>query len=230
MVQIWHDLLFAHWPIEADVMRLLIPSSLELDLWKGHCWLAVVPFRMSGVRPRYLPAVPWLSNFPELNLRTYVRHGEKPGVYFFSLDAANPVAVAIARAWYHLPYFNARMHMVQEGDCYRYESQRTHAGIPPASFKGSYRPIGPVYFSTKGSLDAWLTERYSLYTHDPQGNLFIGEIHHAPWPLQPAEARFEVNQIAESFGFRLPDVPPLLHFSRRLDVLAWSLLRLPAAA
>src|SRR6266704_6531932 len=103
MAQRWHDLLFAHWPVPAGELQHLIPTPLTIDTFDGQAWLAVVPFRMSGVRLRGTPAVPWLSAFPELNVRTYVKCEGRPGVWFFSLDAGNPLAVAIARAWFHLP-------------------------------------------------------------------------------------------------------------------------------
>jgi len=223
MAQVWHDLLFAHWPIPAAEMAALLPPGLALDTWEGEAWVAVVPFRMSGVRPRPLPALPWLSAFPELNVRTYVRMGDKPGVYFFSLDAANPIAVAIARALFHLPYFRAQMKCQAEGDEIHYQSRRTHRGAPPAELRGSYRPTGPVYTATRESLEAWLTERYCLYSVDRQGRIHRGEIHHAPWPLQKAEALFERNSPAQASGLYLPKTPPLLHFARRLDVLAWAI-------
>lgn len=223
MAQVWHDLLFAHWPIPAAQMARLLPPGLPLDTWEGEAWLAVVPFRMSGVRPRFLPALPWLSAFPELNLRTYVRVGDKPGVYFFSLDAGNPVAVALARSLFHLPYFRAQMTCRAEGDGIVYASRRTHRGAAEALLRGRYRPTGPVYQTAAGSLEAWLTERYALYTTDRTGRVYRGEIHHAPWPVQPAEAEFAGSSIAQAAGLALPDCPPLLHFVRRLDVVAWAI-------
>src|SRR5215213_8448293 len=105
----WRDLLFMHWRVPEEVLRPLIPQALRLDSCDGSAWLGVVPFRMESVRPRFLPAVPWLSGFPELNLRTYVTHENKPGLWFFSLDAYNPVAVRLARATFGLPYFDAKM-------------------------------------------------------------------------------------------------------------------------
>src|SRR5262249_36943564 len=105
----WHDLLFLHWPVPVDSLRPHIPAALAIDTFEGSAWLGVVPFRMSGVRPRYMPKAPWVSAFPELNVRTYVSIGGKPGVWFFSLDAANPIAVWLARATFHLPYMHARM-------------------------------------------------------------------------------------------------------------------------
>jgi uncharacterized protein YqjF (DUF2071 family) len=223
MAQVWHDLLFAHWPIPAAEMAALLPPGLTLDTWEGEAWVGVVPFRMSGVRPRLLPAVPGLSAFPELNVRTYVRVGDKPGVWFFSLDAANPIAVAVARALFHLPYFRAEMGCEAEGEAIRYASKRTHSGAPPAELRGSYGPIGPVYTSAPGTLEAWLTERYCLYSVNGQGRIYRGEIHHAAWPLQKAEATFERNRVAQAAGIALPETPPLLHFARRLDVLAWAI-------
>ncbi len=223
MAQVWHDLLFAHWPIPAAEMAALLPPGLALDVWEGEAWVAVAPFRMSGVRPRFFPSVPGLSAFPELNVRTYVRVGDKPGVYFFSLDAANPLAVAIARAFFHLPYLRAQMTCQSEGDGIRYASRRTHSDAPAAELRGSYAPIGPVYTALPGRLEAWLTERYCLYSVDKRGRIYRGEIHHAPWPLQKAEAEFERNGLAQAAGISLPDSPPLLHFARRLDVLAWAI-------
>lgn len=238
MAQSWHDLLFAHWPIPPALLRPLVPSILDLDTFDGMGWIGVVPFRMSGVRPRGLPGVPWLSAFPELNVRTYVRHPappHRPGVYFFSLDAANPVAVAIARAVFHLPYFRAEMSTTAQGEELVYRSTRTHAGVPVGQFTGIYGPSGPVYTAQPGTLDHWLTERYCLYATSPfhsrphaqtlaqtgPWDLWRSEIHHAPWPLQPAHAHIDTNTVAHSLGVPLADSPPLLHFARRLDVVVW---------
>lgn len=227
MTQSWHDLLFAHWPIPAPIMRALVPPQIELDLFDNTAWVGVVPFRMSGVRPRLVPAVPWLSAFPELNVRTYVKARDpanpRPGVYFFSLEAANPVAVAIARSLFKLPYFNAQMSLREDGSCIHYQSHRTHRGASPAEFLARYGPTGEIYQARVGTLERWLTERYSLYTTGPSGRLYIGEIHHQLWPLQPAEAEIEINTVAAASQIDLPAIPPFLHFARRLDVIIWPL-------
>lgn len=217
----WHDLLFMHWPVPADELRPLIPSALNLDTFDGNAWLGVVPFRMSGVRPRFLPAVPGLSGFPELNLRTYVSAGGRPGIWFFSLDAHNPVAVRLARATFHLPYFDARMSYRKEGEEVAYRSTRTHRGAPQAEFAARYRPAGGPFESRPGSLENFLTERYCLYAADGRGNVRRGDIHHRLWPLRPAEVEVETLRMTGQIGVALPDTPPLLHFSERLDVLAW---------
>jgi uncharacterized protein len=216
MHQAWHDLLFAHWPVDAGEMRARVPAALDVDLFDGQAWISVVPFRMSGIRPRFLPALPWLSAFAELNVRTYVVRDGKPGVYFFSLDAANPVAVRIARRVFHLPYFDAKMSLEFNGDWIEYRRTRTHRGSPPAEFSARYRPTGPVFRVAPGSLEEWLSERYCLYADDRRGRIWRTEIHHAPWPVQPAECEIHVNTMTA-----LPHVTPLLQFSRRLDVIAW---------
>jgi uncharacterized protein YqjF (DUF2071 family) len=223
MAQTWRDLLFAHWPIPAAEMAALLPPGLTLDTWEGEAWVTLVPFRMSGVRPRMVPALPGLSAFPELNVRTYVRMDDKPGVFFFSLDAANPIAVAVARVLYHLPYFRAEMTCQAQGEAIDYDSRRTHSGAAPAALRGRYSPTGPVYQVTPGGLEAWLIERYCLYSVGRRGRIYRGEIHHTPWPIQKAEAAFEHNSVAQAAGLSLPDRPPLLHFARRLDVLAWAI-------
>lgn len=223
MHQSWHDLLFAHWPIDPEQMRQAMPPQLPLDLYDGQAWIAVVPFRMSDVRPRFVPPLPWLSAFPELNVRTYVTLNDKPGVYFFSLDAANPLAVQIARATFNLPYFNAQMSL-QETDWVAYASRRTPAHAPGAEFKGRYRPVSAPYESQKGTLENWLTERYCLYSLDRSGRVYRGEIQHLPWPLQKAEAEIQLNTMTLPPGLPLPAQPPLLHFVRRLDVVVWPII------
>ena len=220
MRQIWHDLLFAHWPIGLKIMRALVPPELPLDIFEGSCWLAIAPFHMSGIRARGLPAFPGLSRFPELNVRTYVTLDGKPGVFFFSLDASNLAAVKAARRCYHLPYFHARMSVAEEQSWIRYASQRRNSS---AEFRGRYRPIAPVQLREPGSLPHWLSERYCLYTVF-SGHVFRAEIHHQQWPLQDAEWELEANTMVE--GVALPAAAPLLHFSRRLDVLIWPLRRI----
>ena len=217
----WHDLLFMHWPVPESALRPLIPPALGLDTFDGSAWLGVVPFRMSGVRPRFLPAVPWLSGFPELNLRTYVTAGGKPGIWFFSLDAGNPVAVRLARATFHLPYFDARMSCRVSGGEVSYGSVRTHKGAPGAEFAARYRPVGKQFESGPGSLEGFLTERYCLYAADRKGNVSRGEIHHRLWPLRTAEIEVERLAMTGQIGVELPGTEPILHFAERLDVLAW---------
>ena len=219
MKQIWHDLLFAHWPIPPAQMRPLVPAQLPLDTFDGQCWLGVVPFHMSGIRARYLPPIPGFSALPELNVRTYVTCGGKPGVYFFSLDAASHAAVWGARTFYHLPYFYADMSAQNRKGTILYSSSRRKGS---AEFRGSYRPISDSRPPVPGSLEHWLTERYCLYTVH-EGETYRCEIHHPPWPLQDAEATIETNSMARVAGIELPSIPPLLHFSRRQDVLIWPL-------
>lgn len=221
MAQRWSDLLFAHWPVATSELRPLIPDGLELDTWAGEGWVGIVPFRMSGVRLRGTPALPWLSAFPELNLRTYVRVGDRPGVWFFSLDAANPVAVAIARRWFHLPYFRARMSCRDDDGEVIYDSRRVHRGAPAATLAARYRPIGNVTTTHEGTHEHWLTARFCLYAEDGRRRLWRGEIDHPPWPLQSATATLEYKGTASGFGITLPDRAPICHFVRTIDVRCW---------
>ncbi len=224
MTQTWHDLLFAHWPIDPDTLRSTVPAGLALDLFDGRGWIGIVPFHMTNVAPRGLPALPWVSAFPELNVRTYVRVADRPGVYFFSLDAGNPLAVGAARALFHLPYYTADMTVDIAGNRVSYESRRRCDDR--AVLRGEYGPTGPVNPPRPGSLDHFLTERYCLYAVDPGKGLHRLEIHHPPWPLQPAEAILTVNGMAAAAGLRLPALEPLLHFSKRQDMVAWPMHRI----
>lgn len=222
MRQVWEDLLFAHWPCPVSALRRLIPAALDIESFDGSGWVGVVPFRMSGVKLRAMPRVPGAHAFPELNVRTYVRHGDKPGVWFFSLDAGSRLAVSAARASFHLPYFRADMNIVRDGDVVRYSATRIQPGARPASFDARYGPSGPVTPAAAGSLEHFLVERYCLYAANARGRLWRGDIHHRPWPLQPAHARISHNTMAEAAGIALPLLPPRLHFARTLDVRVWA--------
>lgn len=227
MLQTWNDLLFAHWPVDPAALRLLVPRVLQPETFDGQAWIAVVPFWMSGVRLRRLPEVPGLSTFAELNVRTYVNIDDKPGVFFFSLDAANRIAVETARRWFHLPYLKARMSVRVDGETVQYSSHRTDHRGAPAELIGSYRPTGPVFRSEPGTLERWLTERYCLYTVDKNERIYRADIAHEPWPLQLAEADFTTQTMLSSHRIAPVEQPPLLHFAKRLDIAAWSPQRVP---
>ena len=225
MTQSWHDLLFAHWPVDVGELRAAVPPGFELDLFDGRAYIGVIPFHMTNVAPRGLPSVPFVSAFNELNVRTYVTVGGRPGIYFFSLDADSTMAVTVARTIFHLPYFSASMTVKVAGDRVGYRSRRT-SGEGRAELACEYNPVGPAYTADPGTLDWFLTERYCLYTLDSSNHACRLEIHHQQWPLQRAEARFDVNTMAEAAGLRLASMAPVLHFAKRQDMVAWPLYRI----
>jgi hypothetical protein len=221
MGQTWEELLFAHWRVPAEALRSRLPAGLELDLFQDEAWIGVTPFRVTGLRARGLPPLPLLSSFLEVNTRTYVTVGGKPGIWFFSLDAASELAVLAARRGYKLPYFRADMRAGWSGGRLSYESRRRDPEGAPAAFRARYRPNGDVLEADASSLAHFLTERYCLYAADG-GRLKRAQIHHEPWPLQPAEAEIAENTMPPP-GIELLDDEPLLHFSARLDVVIWPL-------
>jgi len=223
MAQTWEDLLFAHWPVAPEQLVPLLPDAVPLDVWGGSAWIGVTPFRVGALRLLGTPHLSRLTAFPELNVRTYATVDGKPGIWFMSLDAGNPLAVAAARRAYRLPYFRADMQVHTRGGSIHYRSRRVSSDGPPAEFEGRYRPVGPARPPAEGSLEHWLTERYCLYALDDAGTLLRADIHHPPWPLMPAEAEFEVNTMAEPYGLKLEAPDPLLHFAARQDVLIWPL-------
>jgi uncharacterized protein len=209
--QTWRDLLFAHWPVDPDALRPLVPRELPIDTFGGSAWLGVVPFRITGLRPRGAPP---LMRFLETNVRTYTTVDERPGVFFFSLDAASRLAVAGARRFFHLPYFHARMSATRDDERIAYRSRRGAAALAV-----DYAPAGGVFRAAPGSLEHFLVERYCLYVVH-RGRVRRGEIHHAPWDLQPAAAEIRENTLSP---VALPERAPLLHFARRQDVVVWPL-------
>jgi uncharacterized protein len=216
LAQTWAELLFAHWPVAVERLRPHVPAELVVETHGEHAWLGITPFRVTGLRFRGLPALPVVSSFLELNCRTYVSHrGEKPGIWFFSLDASSRLAVEAARRLYGLPYFRARMEGLPRYRCARVGAERPHV------WEATYRPRGPVAAARAGSLEHFLTERYCLYTTAGAGALQRAEIHHRAWPLQPAAAEVELNTMPPD-GLQVDD-EPLVHYAERQDVLIWPL-------
>ena len=218
--QSWCDLLFAHWPVSAELLRPLIPEPLRVQEYGGDAWIGIVPFRMEGVMRRPFPNMPGISAFPELNVRTYVEHEGRPGVWFFSLDATNALAVWAARRFFHLPYHRAEISCKPDGgESFRYVNERRGSSI---AFAATYAPTTAVREAYPGSLEHFLTERYCLYARSPAGALYRADVHHAPWPLQSAQADVTRNTMGEQIGIPLSRKPPLLHFAKRADVVVWS--------
>lgn len=236
MAMDWDHLLFMHWPVAPEILRPHVPPGLEIETFDGAAWLGIVPFEMRATRLRLTPPIPGLSRFPELNVRTYVRpasgpDGDKPGVWFFSLDATNRPAVEGARFAFHLPYFRAAMSIAHGDDgrvCYRHKRLDSNerrafgpANAAPAMFEATYGPVGPPVYSRPGSLASFLTERYRLYAWSRAGYLSTCDIHHPRWLLQPTQASVKVCTMTGFLGFDLPPVPPVLHFTRHIEVAAW---------
>src|SRR5262245_58572559 len=183
----WTNLLFAHWPVSVDAVRRLVPEPLEIDTLDGQAWLGIVPFRMEGVAPRFLPAIPGPGAFPELSVRTYVRLGRRRGVWFFSLDAGSRIAVEGARFGLHLPYYVPTASICIKGDMARYASDRVDRPGGDARFVASYRPAGAIRPQPWGSLARFLTDRFGLFASDGERVSWLA-IRHPEWQLQPAEA------------------------------------------
>ena len=226
MTQRWNDLLFLHYPVNPEVVRAKVPDVLTVDTYHQRAWVSITPFWINHLRPPGVPSLPWVSSFNEINVRTYVTYGGKPGVYFFSLDASNLSAVWGARMFYRLPYWQASMKVRGKGTGnLQYVSKREH-GPKPAELKLSYGPRSSQSFHAHpNSLEHFLTERYCLYSATKK-RLYRGEIHHLPWDLQPANLEVEQNSMAQTTGMELPPQPELSYFSRELKVLFWAPERL----
>jgi uncharacterized protein len=226
MTQRWNDLLFAHWRAPVSQVASLLPEGLHLDTFDGSAWLGVVPFWMDRIKVRGVFALPGARSFPELNLRTYVRDHRTgtPGVYFFSLDGANLLAVAVARSFYHMPYYWAEMQISAHSEReFSFYSRRRFVS-KPVVFKARYRGLGPtrkLVENQVGTLEYFLTERYCLFTHNSSRELVRANVHHVPWPLEEAAAEIERNDLPASIGIDVQDQDPVLHYSRRLAVYMW---------
>ncbi len=225
MTQRWNDLLFLHYQIAPEKLRDVVPQVLTLDTYQRGAWVSVTPFWLNHLRPPGIPSLPFVSQFAEINVRTYVTFGGKPGVFFFSLDASHLSAVWGARVFYRLPYWHAAMKVKgRGGPKIDYRTKRTH-GPQPAELRANYVPVGQPAHAYAGSLEHFLTERYCLYAATRK-RLYRAEIHHLPWSLQAAAVELELNTMAQTAGIELPAAPDLVHFSRSLKVLVWAPERL----
>jgi uncharacterized protein len=226
MTQRWNDLLFAHWPASATAVAALLPEWMEVDTFQGSAWIGVVPFWLDRIKIRGVPPIPGVRSFPDLNLRTYVRdrYTGTRGIYCFSLDASNLVAVGMARLFYHLPYHWAEMRLEQRSDReFSFYSRRLFAGRQ-VMFKARYRGLGPTRKTAEcrsGSFEFFITERTCLLSSNRAGEPVRANLHYVPWPLEEAEAEIERNDLPSTIGIELPAIEPVLHYSRRLAVYIW---------
>jgi uncharacterized protein YqjF (DUF2071 family) len=220
MGQTWNDLLFAHWRVDPDALRRIVPEQIPLDTFDGSAWIAVTPFVVTGARPRLALPFPGMARFPEINVRTYATIDGKPGIWFLSLDTPNAIVNEAARRAYRVPYFRSRIEVRRDDDRIRYRAERSQQDAPSAGIDIDYAPTGPVYEAAPGSFEHFACERYCLYTLDDRKRVLRGEIHHPPWPLQPADAEIAWNRMGDEAGVAL-EGEPTLHYARRQDVVFW---------
>ncbi len=231
MHQNWHHLLFLHWEIAAEELQALIPSRLTIDTFEGKAYVGLVPFTVSGARPVLLPPVPLISNFHEVNVRTYVHlDGRDPGVWFFSLDASSPVAVEAARTMYELAYFDSAIEFTaSEGPLPEIAFHAKRADVrsaSPAHAHLGYSPAdGVVSQAAPGSLEHFLIERYVLYAMDSDHRIHRARVHHQPYPIQKAEIRQLEETLIWAAGVRRPDNVPIRHYAREVNVKVYPLER-----
>jgi uncharacterized protein YqjF (DUF2071 family) len=222
MRQRWAELAFLHWPIPVSAVRGLVPPALTIDTFDGTAWVGLVPFTVTGARAMLMPPLPWVSDFHEVNVRTYVHlDGSEPGVWFFSLDASNPVVVAAARALFHLPYAHARMEMEVDAAGVEFRSKRVSAASAACALR--YEPEGTATPAAVGTREHFLAERYLLYTASG-GRLWQAQVHHEPYPLQRARVQLMREGLIAAAGIARPDEPPAHgHFAREVNVEIFAL-------
>lgn len=221
MLQTWDKLLFLHWPIPASQLRPLVPERLMIDTFEGTAWISVTPLKIRGLRPPFLPPAPLVSQTLEINVRTYVHLDGAPGIWFFSLDASNPLAVWGARISYALPYFRANMKWTEHGERFSCVSRRTHVGAPAATLDVAWTRGEPLPEAQPETLDFFLVERCCLYA--ARGDrLYRARIHHHPWPLRSATLAHLTSTMIEAHGLPTPAQTPLLHAQGApLQVKVW---------
>jgi uncharacterized protein YqjF (DUF2071 family) len=202
-----------------EQIRRMLPEGLQVQEYEETAWVGLVPFRMAGVMRRPFPDLPYFSSFPELNLRTYVIADKKPGVWFFSLDAASWPMVFGGRSFYGVPYHHSRISQKLRDGWFEYSCERRDG---TASFHGPFKPTGDPFYPLPGSFENWAAERYCLYS-SAYGGIARTEVHHRPWPIQQAEVEIAYSNILAAAGITPLEAKPRCHFSTGVDVLSFPL-------
>lgn len=218
----WSQMLLLHWPFSLKAVRPLVPDELELDSFDGKAWISILPYRVRGVRPIVAPSIPWFSTFLQLDVRTYVLHQGEPGVFFFSLDASNPVAVWLARTVFRLPYFRADMQLRRKGDSFRLTSARSHQGARPATFDCQWTPREPLAGATRDEFAAFVSDRDRLFAPHA-GKVMTCSIQQEPWPLRRAHVSALETTLFEATDLPEPECPPIAHHCDGLGLEIWPL-------
>ncbi|MFO1398315.1 MAG: DUF2071 domain-containing protein [Burkholderiales bacterium] len=219
--QRWSRLLFLHWRVPPQALRAIVPRALDLDLWEGEAWVGVAVFAVSRMRPSLLPPVPVLSRGYEINVRTYVRRNGDPGLWFFSLDIDNPLAVWGARLAYRLPYFHARMHWRAEDARTTIESERTDARATKARFAAAWETGAPRPSPVPATREHFLLHRFTLFAGDDAS--LRAQIRHRPWPLRTVEVTRLESTLLAAQGLTPLDEAPLAHAQGQpFDVAIWA--------
>ena len=220
----WRDLFFASWRVPIEAVRAHIPPELELDTFDGSAWVTLVPMRVTDMHWRGIEPIPGMDSFRELNFRTYVRVNGRAGVFFLSIECPATFQDWIARKFFGVPYFHSQMASFNDGVSYHYATERVQADRTPAAFFGAFRPQPGGTAPAPGSLEQFLLERYSLYFVQ-NGVVHRGDIQHAEWNVQQAEAQIDVNTISSAEGFDLSNKPDHVGFVLQSDTLIFPPVR-----
>ena len=211
MFQSWKNISFLHWQYDAHVLQSRLPGELTLDQFEGSGWISLTPFFLENLRLPFLPALPWISRFPEMNLRTYVNGPCGPGIWFFALDADRLAAVIGARSALGLPYFWSDMQVTREGDRMHYYSSRGGRAVARIEIQ-----VGEA-LENPDELATFLVARFRLYALH-RGQLLSVAVEHKRWPLHHARVVRLQESVTDTHGFRVHNQQPVVHFSPGVDV------------
>ena len=221
LVQEWKYLTFMHWRVSPKILSHYLPEGIELDLYEGNAYVGLIPFLMKDVHPRLLFPISGISNFPEFNIRTYVKVNNKPGVYFLTLDAQSLITCFYASRAYGLPY-NYTMGKIEVNEKrYSWESKRFIKGY---EVSGTSNMIGKSMISKQGSIEEFLFERYCLFALRNK-KICVGYTKHNPWNIYVAQAEVKKNNLTKSFNLGIKNLlePELVHMSEGVYINAWSI-------
>ena len=222
LLQKWETLSFMHWSVDKKIISKYIPNGLTLDLYENGAYIGLIPFMMKNVRPRWGFSVPFISNFPEFNIRTYVKKGNKRGVFFLTLDAQSIITRIYASNFFHLPYRYSRGYVIRKNGSFLWSSNRLYKGF---ELEGSCEGYGEFEYAEKDSLEEFFFERYYLYISS-NNQIKSGRIKHHKWKIKKAKPRITKNAFLDSYSLGIKQIlnPEFCHISDDVEVEAWPLI------
>lgn len=209
--QEWNRALFLHWVVPFELLRNYVPSNLSLDTFEGNCYISLVAFTMEKLRPNFLPSIGYISDFDEINVRTYIDNDKKKGVYFLNIEAGKTISAFIAKAISGLPYEKAKIKRTRN----IYNSNNLKKGF---NLNAEFEIKEEI--TEKTELDKWLTERYCLYL-EQENKLYRYDIHHKEWEIN------KVNIKSLKINYKIGEIelknrePNITHYSQGIKVIAW---------
>lgn len=221
--QTWAQLASFHWPYDPDVVDRWLPDGVSVDTHGGQAWVGLIPFEMQRVQLGRSPAVPYLGDFIEINVRTYVVDDlGRRAVWFGSLDVPRSVIVGVARTLFALPYCWSDATHTIAADRHRYTARRRWPRAAAGATTDITFTVGDeIPPADVTDLEHFVSARWALLT-TRRGRVLYGPVDHPRWPLHRVTDVEIDDALIEASGLPAPTGEPLGLYSPGVPVrIGW---------